>query len=232
MKQHWEKLRDKVDSLALRERTLIFIAAASVLVALVHVLFLNPLLAQQQELVWQAAQQQEKIKEAQAWIEAILQARREDTDSPQRQRINELKQQLIAGNAYLQSSRERLVQPEKMVGLLEKVLRQNKQLQLVSLKTLPVAPLIDDEVPNKIAASVQPEPVAAKQDLSKQVFKHGVQITVRGSYLDLLQYLTALERLPVQMFWGMAKMEVVQYPTSELTLTIYTLSLDKIWLLV
>jgi len=232
MKQHWEKLRDKVDGLALRERTLIFIAAASMLVALVHVLFLNPLLAQQQEAVRQAAQQQENIKEAQAGIEAILQARREDTDSPQRQRINEMKQQLVEGNAYLQSSRERLVQPEKMVGLLEKVLRQNKKLQLVSLQTLPVAPLMDDVISNKGAKNAQSEAVSVEQDLSKQVFKHGVQITVRGSYLDLLQYLTALERLPVQMFWGKAKMEVVQHPTSELTLTIYTLSLDKIWLLV
>jgi MSHA biogenesis protein MshJ len=32
------------------------------------------------------------------------------------------------------------------------------------------------------------------------------------------------------MFWGMAKMNVVQYPQAELTLTLYTLSLDKTWL--
>jgi len=55
-------------------------------------------------------------------------------------------------------------------------------------------------------------------------------MTVRGSYADLLQYLTALEKLPTQMFWGMAKMQVVQYPEAELTLTLYTLSLEKTWL--
>jgi MSHA biogenesis protein MshJ len=57
-----------------------------------------------------------------------------------------------------------------------------------------------------------------------------VKITVRGSYADLLQYLTALEKLPSQMFWGVAKMDVVQLPTAELSLTLYTLSLDKTWL--
>ena len=62
------------------------------------------------------------------------------------------------------------------------------------------------------------------------MYKHGVQITVRGSYADLTQYMAALENLPTRMFWGMAKMNVVQYPTSELTLTLYTLSLDKTWL--
>ncbi len=62
------------------------------------------------------------------------------------------------------------------------------------------------------------------------MYKHGVQITVRGSYADLVQYLTALEKLPTRMFWGTAKMKVVQHPTVELTLTLYTLSLDKTWL--
>jgi MSHA biogenesis protein MshJ len=64
----------------------------------------------------------------------------------------------------------------------------------------------------------------------KQIYKHGVKITVRGNYADLLQYLTALEKLPSQMFWGVAKLDVVQHPTAELSLTLYTLSLDKTWL--
>jgi MSHA biogenesis protein MshJ len=66
--------------------------------------------------------------------------------------------------------------------------------------------------------------------LEKQIFKHGVQMTVRGNYADLMQYLTALEKMPTQMFWGMAKLSVIQYPNAELTLTLYTLSLDKTWL--
>ena len=52
----------------------------------------------------------------------------------------------------------------------------------------------------------------------------------RSSYTDLLQYLRALEKLPTRMFWGMAKMQVAKYPETDLTLTLYTLSLDKKWL--
>ena len=48
--------------------------------------------------------------------------------------------------------------------------------------------------------------------------------------LKKTQYLQTLEKLPTQMFWGMAKMDVVKYPQVELTLTLYTLSLDKTWL--
>jgi MSHA biogenesis protein MshJ len=67
-------------------------------------------------------------------------------------------------------------------------------------------------------------------DTQKQIYKHGVRITVRGSYLDLLSYAAALEKLPEQMFWGEAKLSVEKYPDSLFTLTLYTLSLDKTWL--
>lgn len=236
--QYWEKFVSKVDGMSLRERALIFAAVAFLLVSLINVLFLDPLLAQQKKLSGQVVQQQEKMKEIQAQIEATLQARRADADSPQRQRLSQIRQQLTEGDAYLQSRRDRLVQPEKMASLLQQVLNKNGQLQLVNLQTLPVAPLIEKAAPAApLIENAAPEgadiaPAHAAAGSDKQVFRHGVQITVRGSYPELLRYLTALERLPVQMFWGMAKMNVVQYPTAELTLTLYTLSLGKIWLLV
>ena len=236
--QYWEKFVSKVDGMSLRERALIFAAVAFLLVSLINVLFLDPLLAQQKKLSGQVVQQQEKMKEIQAQIEATLQARRADADSPQRQRLSQIRQQLTEGDAYLQSRRDRLVQPAKMASLLQQVLNKNGQLQLVNLQTLPVAPLIEKAAPatplieNAAPGGADIAPAHAAAGSDKQVFRHGVQITVRGSYPELLRYLTALERLPVQMFWGMAKMNVVQYPTAELTLTLYTLSLGKIWLLV
>lgn len=220
MMQHWKKLAEKIDGISLRERALVFAAAAYMLVSLAQVLFLDPLLAVQKRLSAQMVQQQEKIKGIHAQIEALQQAKKDNAASPLRQRLSQVKQQLAEGDAYLQGSRDRLVQPEKMADLLEQVLNKNGKLQLVNLQTLPAAPLIEKAA---VPASAAAEP-------GKQVFKHGVQITVRGSYLDLLQYLTALERLQTKMFWGMSRMNVVQHPTAELTLTLYTLSLDKTWL--
>lgn len=227
MKRHWEKLVEKIDGISLRERVLIFAAVAFMLVALIQVLFLDPLLAEQKRLSVQVVQQQEMMKDIQAQIGALLQARRDDAASPLRQRLSQVKQQLADGNAYLQSSREHLVHPEKMADLLEQVLKKNGRLQLVSLQTLPAAPLIE-KAAKPDGAGAQPVSTTAEPD--GQIFKHGVQITVHGSYLDMLQYLAALEQLPTKMFWGMSRMNVVQYPTAELTLTLYTLSLNKTWL--
>ena len=227
MMEYWEKFVEKIDGMSLRERVLIFAAVAFVLVAAVQVLFLDPLLAEQKKLSAQVVQYQEKMKDIRAQMEASLQARRDVATSPLRQRLSQVKQQLTDGEAYLQSRRDRLVQPEKMADLLEQVLNKNGQLQLVNLQTLPATPLIEKAAKPEVTGTT---PASTAAELDKQVFKHGVQITVRGGYLDLLQYLTALEQLPTRMFWGMSRMNVVQYPTAELTLTLYTLSLGKTWL--
>jgi len=228
MKRYWELVRGKIDSMSLRERALIFLAAAFVLVASVNAALLDPLLAKQKALSAQVVQQQEKMKELQAQVQGLLQARSADEHSPLRARLAQLRRQMQEQDGYLQSRRERLVEPEKMTDLLEQVLSKNDKLRLVELKTLPASPLV--ETPQPSAANL---PAGQKQpDPQKQIFKHGIQITVRGGYLEMLHYLAELEKMPAQMFWGEISMSVDKYPDAVLTLTLYTLSLDKIWLTV
>ena len=225
LRERMEQAIGRVDGLSLRERVLIFAAAAFLVVSLIDSLFLSPLLDKQRKLSTQVVQQQEKMKEIQAQISALLQAKQDDARSPQRERVRVLRQQIADGEAYLQERRDKLVPPEKMAELLQQVLRKNGHLQLVALNTLPVSLWIEPSADAASAASA-----AQMAATENQIYKHGVRITVRGSYADLLQYLTALEKLPTQMIWSGAKMEVTQYPAVELTLTLYTLSLDKTWL--
>jgi MSHA biogenesis protein MshJ len=226
LKLQWEKLATKVDSLSLRERAIIFVAATFLLVSLINAIFLDPLLAKQKKLSQQVVQQQEKMKEIQASLAALIQAKNNNANSPLRERIKSLKQQISDGETYLKTRRDKLVQPEKMGELLQQVLTKNANLQLVALVTLPATPLVEPSQDKQGTGTIS----VKSSILERQIYKHGVKITLRGSYADLLQYLTALEKLPTQMFWGAAKMNVTRYPTAELTLTLYTLSLDATWL--
>lgn len=230
MRRYWELARTRIDDMSLRERAMIFVAAGFVVIALINVLLLDPLLAKQKVLSAQVIQQQEKMKELQGTIESLLQAKRDDELSPLRMRSAQLKQQLQELDSYLQNRRSRLVEPDKMADLLKQVLGKNGGLQLVELKTLPVSLLIEKSP----VANGTGQPVAAETQsgTQRQIFKHGVQISVRGGYLELLRYVSALERMPAQMFWGEVSLNVEQYPYSVLTLTLYTLSLDKTWLTV
>ena len=121
-----------------------------------------------------------------------------------------------------------------MNALLQDMLARNPRLQLVGLSTLPATPLVEKRAPaEKINATAsapksQDKLVAA----TSNVFKHGVQITLQGSYADLHDYLAALEKLPWRMLWSRASLSADDYPRLTLTVTIYTLSLDKAWLVI
>ena len=223
MKRYWEMARARVDGLGLRERAMVFAAAAFVVIALISTMLLDPLLAKQKAKAAQVVQQQEKMKELHAQMQALFQSRQDEEHSPLRLRLAQLKQQAQEQDSYLQSMRERLVEPDKMASLLEQVLHQNGKLQLVSLKTLPPSPVMGE---GDNAAGT-----AAKAGSgSRQIFKHGVQISVRGAYLDLLKYLATLESIPVQLSWGEVNFSVEKYPDAVLELTLYTMSLGEIWL--
>ncbi|HET7831901.1 MAG TPA: type II secretion system protein GspM [Gallionella sp.] len=220
MKRYWRLARVWIDKLSLRERALIFLAVAFVLAALLNLVLLDPLFEQKKTLTAQMIQRQEKTKQLQAQMAVLVQSRRDESQAPLHARLAQLKQQLADQESYLQSHREHLIEPSRMAGLLEQVLNNNGRLQLLSLQTLPVSPLIEQQ------------PAAAGGKAQKQIYKHGVQIRVRGSYPELLRYVSALEKLPVQVFWGEVSLQTEQYPDSVLALTVYTLSLDKTWLTV
>ena len=64
------------------------------------------------------------------------------------------------------------------------------------------------------------------------IYKHGIEIRIAGSYNDLLMYLAEIERMPQRIIWNRNKLSTELYPRNEMTLTLYTLSLDKQWLVV
>lgn len=213
----------KIDAMSQRERVMVFAAALTVVVGIGYALLIDPQLARRAILTKQIESQGQQLQAVEAQLQSFAQGVK-DPDVSSRARLESAKRQLAEIEAFLHEKQEHLVPADKVASLLEEVLRRNRGLQLVSLKTLAAAPLVE-KVPEKggVAAGAPPGPEG-------QIYKHGVEITVKGSYLDLLEYLGQLEALPWQVYWGKAQLEVEEHPISALTLTVYTLSLEKAWL--
>lgn len=229
-------LRIRIDALSLRERAIVFLSAAGMIVFLVFWTMLNPLYAQQGKLRAQLDQQRNNIGGIDAEITNTLQAYGADPDAADRQRLEALSAQAQAFGARLRAVQEGLVAPDKMVPLLETILRANGRLRLVSLTTLPAGEIDTGGAP----AAAAPAPPANGAPAAKPgapatkpaglLYRHGVEIGMRGSYLDMIDFMAALESMPAQLFWGKAELEVEEYPVARLTLSLYTLSLDKKWI--
>lgn len=237
MKQYWQKLALKIDVLSLRERGIIFIAAAFALVSIINSLVLEPQFARQKQLSQQIKQDQAKMLVMQADMLQKIQARAVDPDVAERARLQQLRQQVAQLNASLAEMQKGLVPPGKMAALLQDILKRDASLRLISLKTLPVAGIADTvnalesaAKPETVAGAASPAAATVAVPLSALIYRHGVEIIVQGSYLDMLRYVAQLEAMPMQVFWGKARLQVDEHPQVTLTLTLYTLSLDKKWL--
>lgn len=117
----------------------------------------------------------------------------------------------------------------QLSALLNTMLRTTPGLKLMSLKTLPVVPLLPrgPQAADGTELKASPPMVGGKPAPEMPpitVHQHGVEIAVKGNYLALLPYMEKLRRYPKRLFWTSASLEVVKHPDSVLRLTITTLS--------
>jgi len=233
IKQRWQALAARIDALSQRERVMVFAAVLAALACAAQFIVLGPLQRKQDALRSQLAQQQTAIAGTNAEIVQKLEQAQLDPDAPLRARLQAVRGETERLSSDLRAMQRGLVPPERIAPLLESILRANGRLKLVAVRTLPVDPLSSIVEARERAGGAAAVPAAATPAAIKGpelLFRHGVELTARGSYLDMVDYMAALEALPTQLFWGRAQLEVEEYPTVRLTLTLYTLSLDEKWM--
>jgi MSHA biogenesis protein MshJ len=228
IKQRVLELAARMDALSLRERGMVFGATIAVLAFAGHTVVLAPQDAKQAALRTQIEQQQAASAAIDGEITARVEGSRIDPDAQSRTRLNTMQQEMGQLGSELLALEHGLVPPERMGPLVEGILRANGRLKLVSMRTLPAEPLAAPGAAAAPAAATGTAP-AAGGDVPL-LYRHGVEVTVRGNYLDMVDYMSTLDAMPTRMFWGRAQLDVETYPTARLTLTLHTLSLDRQWM--
>jgi MSHA biogenesis protein MshJ len=153
-----------------------------------------------------------------------------------RERIAAKRLEIADVESQLVGLQRTLVPPERMASVLQQLIGEDRRVRIVGLVNLPPTPLVqkgNELAPAVGAANATPSvaPAAPAPQSARHVFKHGVQVRVEGSYLDVLAYVAQIEKQPWQVYWGRTEMSA-DYPQVQVELTLYTLSLDKAWLVV
>jgi MSHA biogenesis protein MshJ len=234
MNRRWRMYSAKIDAMTLRERTLLFVALAFVVGVSMNILLIDPQTTRIKAMSNRMVQQQAELQTLQLKIQA-MQTQQARADEGNLGRRKETSSQIVAIDETLKVLQHKLVPAQSMKAILQEVLTRNARVQLVAMRTLPVAPLVEkhdnaDQTSATAPAKPQDRPVKQEAAMEGNVFKHGFQITVQGSYADLYDYMARLEKLKWRMFWSRASLSTEDYPRLTLTMTIYTLSLDKAWL--
>ncbi len=226
MKQHWQALAGRYNGLSLRERAMVGVAALALSGFLVFSLALGPKLDAQETLARQLAQQEQDAAALRTQLQEISDQAR-NPDAALAARLADVRRQVGQIDDKFRAIEHKLVPPDKVAAVLQAMLERRHGLRLVTLRTLPPTGLIEADA---VAASPKAKVSADEAPAAGAgIYKHAVEITVQGSYRELLAYLAELERAPQQLFWSRASLRA-DYPSSTLTLVVFTLSTERTWL--
>nr|WP_315481378.1 hypothetical protein [uncultured Undibacterium sp.] len=252
MKKIWLSFLRKIDILSMRERAILFVLCSVGVLMIGFTFLIEPQLKLQKTLKTQQQTHQMQMGILQEELAQLSGAMRGDPDAEIKARLNEAKARLLLMDSDLSNLQKNLVAPDKMDTLLQNILKRNKRLQLISLKSFPVVNLFDvakasDSAANASASAAEAATNAAStanqvlpsssgnkvstlntDELS--IYKHEVELVLEGNYLDMLAYIKELEAMPEQVYWSRGSLNVLEYPKASLSLQIFTLSLEKKWL--
>jgi MSHA biogenesis protein MshJ len=235
VKDAWKRFAHRIDSLGLRERSLVFGGISLLVLAIAYVGVLSPQFAKHKKLTLQLQTDKVQLGTTKADLQKLTKERAVDPDAQEKARLAALREQTRQIRTSMLDTQKDLVAPENMTALVEGILKRNANLRLKSLKTLPVTTLNEAFEEEAKPAERRPTgapaaPTKAAPPSAEGIYKHGIEIVVEGSYLDILAYLAELETVPDRLFWGRSVLRVEEYPRTTLTLNLFTLSLDKRWM--
>jgi MSHA biogenesis protein MshJ len=209
MKARLQRLALRFDSLALRERIFVFAGVAAVMVFIANFLIIERQSANQRQLKQAIESQNSALANTETQIKLLQQALSVDIDAVNREHLQAAQSQLSQLESELNAAQKSLVSAELMPALLQDVLHQHQGLKLIRLRTLPVTAVFespagkDDKAAKTGAETAAPAAIdTVSAGHEHNLYKHGFELTVQGSYPDFVQYLAQLERLPKRMYWG------------------------------
>ena len=215
----------------LRERVLMLFAAVALVFFLIDSLLVTPQVKRFKQLNGKMETLLADTEKSRHQIDALSAELAQHSDVRKKAELDKLIRLIAETDALLSEDDGSSL---KLSALLKSLLNTTPGLQLVSLRTLPVQPLLPrapldadgkpalTPAPPMIAGSAPPAPPPAV------IHQHGVEIVIKGNYLALLPYLEKVKRYPKRLFWLEAKLEVAKYPDAILRLNLQTLSEKKV----
>lgn len=222
--QQWQALNAKFEALQPRERWMVFAAGLVLIWFILNTLLLDPVTKKLSALRAEITQSQSQLAEIQQQLNVFAQTPVHDINTENREKISSLHASVQTQSTKINSLSHVLLKPENMPSLLKDLLQKNTGLSLVAMQTLAPENILQKDKKETAQTTTSSEMNAPV------IYKHGLEITLAGSYLDLLKYAEALEKSSLQVLWSKASLEAKDFPESQLTLRIYSLSLDKTWL--
>ncbi|MBW0149329.1 MSHA biogenesis protein MshJ [Marinobacter arenosus] len=206
----------------IRERVLITITVLTLLAFIGWELGVAPALTKQQILesrIGVLASSRDSLLTQQQSLNDRVAA---DPSQELRNQLAARRERLARLDRQIAETTGQLIAPRAMVSVLKDMLSAQESLDLQTLELKTPAPVY------------APRPDATVNQTKEQgrplLYAHDVELTVRGSYLEVLAYLERLEALDERLGWVALEYDAESWPSGEAVIRVRTLSLEPAWL--
>jgi MSHA biogenesis protein MshJ len=208
MKQQWQKLALRVDAMQLRERVFLFLAILISALALADTVWLSPAQLVNKQAKLRFAAQGTELQRLRDELKSVAQP--VDASKVVRDQIAEANLRLDAINQDIRAVAPQAEGGPAIEQSLVQFLRRQEGLTLIRTATL-----AQDAVSPK-ATTTPAANTAAPAVLSRR----GLELSVSGSYAELVRYVRTLENALPTMRWGNLQIKTTKQ-APELTLQVY-----------
>lgn len=213
-----QSLAARIDARTRRERVLLIAAAVTLVVLSWDALVRAPLEARHRVALASMSRMETELSAMRASERSLHEQIAALSASRVEQQVAALEGRIAAVNRELDARAQGLVSPNQMVEVLRALVAGDERLELVTLRNTAAEPIVTSKDAGATGAAVP------------RVFRHRVELVLRGEYFALLDYLRRVEGLQWRFQWDALNVATLEYPIAEAVIVISTLSFAEGWI--
>lgn len=219
---YWKKISTAINVRTKQERALLLLAVIAVPVYAWWVVIFEPGQTDQVGIERRVAVVSSQIVQEKNRQEEIRASYSVDPNVFARTKLDGLRTANAEADTKLNELYGQLISPREMSLMLSRLLQSETKLDLISLQNKTSELLLT----SAFASATDAVSAGSKIEL----YKHGMQMTFEGDYMETIRFLRSLERLQNNFFWETLDYSVTEYPNARIILDIYTLSTEQGWI--
>ena len=205
-----ERLRERIDSMPLRQRALLLLAIVGLLFVVVDTVLLRPQAERRSALSDRLSDVDERIESLNESIESLAERASDDPDAEARRRLAEAQTAIDSLQRELSELGGGIARAEDSLAILRSLLTARRGAELVELVKLPVENLLENE--------------------DSPIYVHRFRLVFEADYGTTMRYVEMIENLPRGLYLESMQLQALDWPANRIEMIFYTLTLDEGWL--
>lgn len=210
MRPYLKILKNRTNSLSLRERRTLAVGIGASIILLFIFLIWLPVTEDLVEINVNQSQQRKILDASKLAIEGLEARSKKDVNRPFKEKLVAIKEQINDQEKEIENLTSALVLPSKMSEVFYELL-DDKFMQITQVNTLKAEPITLQET------NID-EPI---------LYKHEVILNLKGSFPSSVEYIKALESESWELYWDALEYRSDNYPDGTLQLKVHTVSTSE-----